>query len=317
MASIKKCLLLNFDEGSNSPSHEYKKMVDKNYLELTQLLPQDRLEEVEIMMLHNGRRVDGRRAAEIFRDNSRFCDITDIIVDISSLPRSIYFPIIIRILDVIREERTTVGEKRNLHVIVAQNTEIDRNIYEKELDEKASYIFSLSGKMLLSAANFQPVIWFPVLGEGKAEQLERIRDLLTSNRSFTDIEVCPVIPFPAKNPRKPDIMIAEYYQVLLDNSEVESRNIIYADESNPFDVYQQIREAGILYDDSLKCLEGCVKVVSALSGKLLSLGALLAAYEGDMAVAYVGAQGYGIRGCIENNNEVELYEVWIEGEPYE
>lgn len=317
-----ECLLINYDEGENSPSREYEEKVQENYNALTTLVDgKTTLREVEIRMLNEERRIEGREAAQIFSNEDSLNGYTDIIIDISALPRSIYFNLVAQLLELCKTSKKPTGGNRNIHIIVAENSKIDVQIEEQELDEKADYMPLLSGSMTLSATMDQPVIWFPVLGEGKEEHINRIYNLLSTSmvdEKYVDIEVCPVLPFPAKNLRRPDIIIAEYHRVF-DALEVESRNIIYSDEQNPFDVYQQIIDAAQRYDEALSLGKpgGCRLVVSALSSKLLSLGVLLAAFEGQMAVAYVGAQGYRYTEKQYDANDTELFEVWIEGEPYE
>ena len=91
----------------------------------------------------------------------------------------------------------------------------------------------------------------------------------------------------------------EYRELLFDQLRIEPTNIIYAAERNPFEAYRQIRRTILQYGRALEPLGGCRSVVSALSTKLLSLGALLAAYElkqagVDVGIAHVESQGYSI-----------------------
>jgi hypothetical protein len=257
--------------------------------------------------------VQGRQVADYLSTYSKLSSYTDIVVDISALPRSIYFPMINQLIK--------LCGKQNLHVIVAENSGLDLTIKANELEESANYMFSFSGEMQLIALNDLPVVWFPVIGEGKTAQLERIyRTIKDNTKNPKTIEICPILPFPAKNPRRVDNLIAEYHRLLLEGFEVEPRNIIYADEKNPFDIYRQIIDAAKLYDEALKPVGGCRKVVSVLSSKLLSLGALIAANEGKMAVAYVGAQSYTINDSselVQNLESDTLHEVWLLGEPYD
>ena len=62
-------------------------------------------------------------------------------------------------------------------------------------------------------------------------------------------------------------------------------------------------------------------VLSALSSKLLSLGALLAAYELKRAghavgIAHVHALGYNMSNPPSRAKSGEIFEVWVTGEPY-
>lgn len=311
------CIAINFIEGDNSPSKIYEGKVQKNFQELEELL-KGNVSQVNIEMLDNKRRTGGRKVAELFKDPKSIAGFSDIILDISAMPRSIYFPLINRLLKVCRIVPDG-GQKTNLHIVIAENSSLDIRITASELDENASYMFSFGGQMELESLEELPIVWFPVLGEGKLEQLRIIHKLIKNSLRDLQVEIYPVLPFPAKDPRRVDDLIAEYHQILLEHFEVEPGNIIYADEQNPFDVYKQIRDAGDRYDEALEPLEGCRKVVSALSSKLLSLGVLIAAFEGNMAVGYVGAQGYNIAELNEGEDSDQpavLFEVWLEGEPY-
>ena len=46
-------------------------------------------------------------------------------------------------------------------------------------------------------------------------------------------DVCPILPFPAADPRRPDRLIEEYAAEMQSVWEVEPRDVVYADEKNP------------------------------------------------------------------------------------
>ncbi len=92
-------------------------------------------------------------------------------------------------------------------------------------------------------------------------------------------------------------------------------------EQNPFEVYRQIHQTVKHYNEALKPLGGCKVAISALSSKLLSIGALLAAYElkgakFSIGIANVEAQGYQIEGDTESI-KAELFTLWLIGDCYE
>lgn len=307
------CYVINIDEGTHSPTKEYSDQVSQNFKQLTSLLLDKCIKTIEIKMSERRRWVGGRRIAGNFAAYNTIQEYTDIIIDISAMPRSIYFPLINQLLKLLEKEKES---KINLHIVVAEHFGIDNNIKAVELDDTSSYMFSFSGQMEQYALNDSPIIWFPVLGEGKEDQVSIIYKTLISTFNNVDIEVCPVLPFPSFNPRRVDNLLIEYHRQLK-QLEVEPKNIIYADEQNPFDVYRKIREASLNYDEVLEPIGGCRKVMSTLSSKLLSLGALIAAHEGEMAVAFVGSQGYSlISDNADLDHQNELFEVWLVGEPY-
>jgi hypothetical protein len=165
----------------------------------------------------------------------------------------------------------------------------------------------------------QPKIWIPILGERQETQLERIYNLID-----VPDEICPVLPFPALDPRRGDNLVLEYRNLLFDRLRIEPRNFIYASEWNPFEVYRQIRRTILHYREVLGPLGGCRTVLSALSTKLLSVGALLVAYElkqakVDVGIAHVGSQGYIMDddpGAQGPQAPSELFGLWLAGECY-
>jgi hypothetical protein len=122
------------------------------------------------------------------------------------------------------------------------------------------------------------------------------------------------------NPRRSDNLVAEYRDFLFDRLRVEPCNFIYASEWNTFEVYRQIYRTVERYNVALEALGKCKIVVSALSSKLLSVGALLAAYEAKrkgymVGISHVETHGYKINEQIASCNP-ELFSLWIAGECY-
>jgi len=315
---VKECLLVKYDEGANSPSREYQSLVEANVGSVRSLMnDKGIIRELTIPMLSdNGRRIGSRRASDAIDDNviGRF---DNIVVDISSMPRSVYFPIIAKLLYLL-DVRSVVSASEpsiNLHVLVAEDISIDEKIREDGIDDHAEYMHGFSSDMVQEATATAPRVWIPVLGEGKEEQLERLHDHVRPD------EICPVFPSPSTNPRRADDLVAEYHNLLFDRLRVEPSNFIYASEWNPFEVYRQIYETIKRYNDALETLGGCKVVVSALSSKLLSVGALLAAYEAKkngfmIGISHVQTHGYKILGDL-GSCAPKLYSLWIAGECYD
>lgn len=168
------CMAINFQEGEFSPSRAYMDKVSYNFEQLKHLLSgRHTLINKELKMIEGKRRIGGRKAAELFADKEILSPYTDIVVDISAMPRNIYFPLINQILMLL--DKADIKEQgKNLHVIVAEDFSQDIKISAKELDENASYMFSFSANMELEDSAETPLIWFPLLGEGKQEQINEI-----------------------------------------------------------------------------------------------------------------------------------------------
>jgi hypothetical protein len=205
----------------------------------------------------------------------------------------------------------------NLHVITASNPILDSMINEVGPDEDAHYIPRFSGKMELEAQEEIPKVWIPILGESKYHQLRRIYDHVSPE------EVTPMLPFPAKNPRRGDDLVEEYHTLLFDEWRVQPQDIVYASERNPFQVYRSIMKTVNLYSKALNPLDGCRTAVSTLSSKLLSIGALLSAYDSktkdnglDIAIAHIESQGYNIDVDLSESGSSTLCSLWLAGQCY-
>ena len=132
-------------------------------------------------------------------------------------------------------------------------------------------------------------------------------------------EVCPVLPSPARNPRRGDDIVMQYQKLLFDEVRLDPRNIIHSSEFNPFDVYRQVRRTVLHYTNVLDIIGGCRIALSAMCSKVMSLGILLVAYElkggdAEVGIAHIECQGYDVPQGLDVN--VELVGIWIAGECY-
>jgi hypothetical protein len=312
-------MLLAFEEGAESPSQAHRALRLANEDRLKQIVIANECELMRrtvMLVSADNRRIGGRSIAREFDSQDAFIAYTDIVVDISALPRGLYLPLLAKLLDLF-DRGWTDSVMRNLHVVVADSPSVDAAIQDEGIDENATFLHGFSAaEFEREATREQPRVWLPVLGRGQRVQLDRILALVAPD------EICPVLPSPSHNPREGDDLILEYRDLLFDQLRVEPRNIIHASESNPFEVYRQLVRSVRHYKSALTPLNGCKAALSAMSSKLASLGALLAAYElrngpgderVDVAFAHVEAQGYSL-----NTDSVAapptLYSVWIAGE---
>jgi hypothetical protein len=201
--------------------------------------------------------------------------------------------------------------------VVSENANIDSKIKERGIDEDVGYLRGFGGTLELASEAEEPVIWFPILGEDKLEHLDKAHNQIRPN------EICPVLPFPSKDPRRSDQLIKTYHQLLFDRLSIEPQNLMYVPERNPFEAYIRLTKAIQNYHNSLQSLGGCKAVISTFSSKLLSIGTLLCAYEliGKIGVGVlnVDSQGYEIDDFEEMKKlkeDSELFVIWLTGEPY-
>jgi len=307
--------LVEFTEGATSSSHAYAPMVEENLRRLEKLMAgRGAIQRHRIAIRSDdGRRIASQSALNIFKKRNDLGDYTDIVLDISSAPRGVYLPLMAKILHLLDHSPICTGQPRtNFHLLAWEDSQLDARIQDEGVEERGDFISPFRGGMDREASAGQPRIWIPLLGEAHRIQLERINVLVTPD------EICPVLPSPARNPRRGDNLVIEYHDLLFDSWRVEPRNFIYGAEQNPFEVYRQITRAICGYRESFAPLGGAKFVLSALSSKLLSVAALLVAYDFkqiqvEIGIAHVDCHGYRLNPSAAANDG-ELFSLWLTGE---
>lgn len=317
------CILIEFDEGQGSTSNNYKSHVDSNISELSKLINLD-IQTKKISLWkgrgRNRRRIGDREAANIISTYEDINSYTDIIVDISALPRGIYFSLLGKLLTLIDKNKVNNKELHNLFVLTSENAKIDQVTKEDDPDDDLRFSHGFGGGLELTSDH--PIIWFPILGENKLKNIDKAHNKINPH------EICPLLPFPSKDPRRSDTLLIEYHQLLFDELRIEPQNILYVPEQNPFEVYRNLAMAIDNYNETLSIINGCKAAISTFSSKLLSIGALITAYELNnregsnkigVGVLNVDSKGYRIEDETELEtlkNESELFLTWLTGEPY-
>mgnify|MGYP000892627149 CR=1 FL=1 len=318
------CLLICYDEGPNSPSEKQGSILKSNMDTLKFITDKaGEYSEKEIKMWVNegtgiNRRRVGSKVAHAFKDKSELIKYDDIIIDISSMPRGIYFPLITNILKLLDDLQREIGKVTNLHLIVAEDAELDYKIKEIGIDEDANCVYGFSGDLYMESTDGVPKVWFPILGEAKHQQLRRIYNHIRPD------EICPVLPSPSSDPRRGDKMMIDYRELIFDEWNVDTKNIIYSNEKNPFETYRQLVRAINYYKKVLEPLNGCRPIISAVTSKLISIGALLTAYDLkskgiNISLVNIEAQGYEITNLTKNvsTSTRQLFTLLLKGEEYD
>ena len=276
------------------------------------------LADIDIKMRGGGNsNVTSRNTRAAVSRRDELAQFTDVIIDISAMPRTVALTAIAQLIALLDEIAQKGGPSINLHVAVAESVTADRGHASGSLSDTVTSLVGFSGQLTSESSANVPRVWFPVLGERQAARLERIREELDPD------EICPTIPFPSRDPRRGDRLIEEYRQLLFDDFRVESANSLYASEYNPFEAYRQLYGAIDRYRDALRELGGCKVFVSPLSSKLLSVGALLACYDHranaggpdkvNVGIPYVESVTYG-EPTDSVDATTELYSLWIRGD---
>ena len=308
---IAECRVIEFSSGSGLAAREELDRAGKHRESLQRLFAGNALNSVQIpMRTREGRGIGGTRISEAFRDPQSYAGFSDVVVDITALPAELYFPLIATLLEVWRSGITAPLVLGNLHVAVCHNPEVDSMI-SPEGGDKAELMYGFPGTMQRASIGNPIPIWVPVLGENQFGRLQKITE-------FVGPEViAPVLPFPARNPRRGDDLLLAYRSLIFETWEVDPSDIIYADEQDPFDLYAKLCALSSNYQESLQTIGTAQMVVSSHSSKLHSLGVLLAAWEKEIGVAHVQTTGHVVNGRFGSEHSFgELFEIWLAGEPY-
>ncbi len=209
---------------------------------------------------------------------------TDIILDVSSLPRATYLALLTNILHKLVPTKDVASDKPhplyangvNFHVLVAEDAHLDGQIRAEDPSNDLVMIPGFITAWQAESQQDRPLVWFPVLGEKRVNQLQKIID---SALIPMEAEVCPVVPHPSKDPRRADNLLVEYRGPLFDSRKTPTSNILYAHESHPFEAYRQLLGAMRRYENSMSIMGGCRLVMTPLGSKLITLGAGLACFE--------------------------------------
>ena len=236
-------------------------------------------------------------------------DIGHLILDISSLPSSLYFPILAAGLTSF--DRNIDPFPREIQVVACENPDVDAAVDELGVSE-ALVVGGFRGGLEYESEPSGTVIWAPVVGENAGPALVAIHEFLTPD------DVFPILPFPARNPRRGDQLLLEHQVELLDGFGVGAENIIFADEHNPFDLYRTLSR---LESDLRLALDGLGRTTLAVSthaSKVLSLGVLLAAYERQLPIVAAPPLDYELMNIelapVAAHHQVST--AWLAGLPY-
>ena len=228
-----------------------------------------------------------------------------VIIDMSGLPASLHFALIQLFL----HQSLASGPGRfdgNLIVVVAEDAAVDERIAPSELGRPS--VLTALGRMEDPPGT---VIWIPVLGAGASEELVQLREMLKPQ------EVCPVVPFPSSRSRRGDDLVVEHGEFLFDHMQFEPRNVLYASESNPFDLYRQLVLLAQRYRKALAPLGPTTIVASEHGSKPMSLGVLPAAHDARIVVAQAEPAAYELGSAPEGwSGTPVLHAAWLTGAPY-
>ena len=191
---VRDAVVIEYDEGPASPSRSYLDQRDENGRRLESVFNgRGTITRRAIEMYSDdGRRVGARSIANEFSSLESFRIYSDVVVDISALPRGLYFPLLSKLLSLFDHDS---GDKQrpNLHVVVAHSPALDQCVIDEGVEESASFLHGFAAASFeREATKEQPRIWIPLLGRNQVTQLERIYELINPD------EICPLLPSPSR-----------------------------------------------------------------------------------------------------------------------
>jgi len=215
---------------------------------------------------------------------------TDLILDVSSLPRVAYLAILTGVLQHLVPDKSATSPLSasgiNFQVLAAEDSDLDSLIASEDPSADLVTIPGFSAALYAESMKDWPMVWFPILGESRLGQLTAVSSAIPDKA-----EICPIVPHPSRGLRKAEELLIEYQSLLIDKLQVPVSNLLYVSESNPFEAYRQLISAMERYRASLRILGGCRLAVTPLSNKLVTLGAGLACFEMSQGSA---SQAYGV-----------------------
>lgn len=303
--------LIRFKEAPNSDSLKYSSRVEANLQRLYSLVSKEQVTEKEIEMWDltgdSERPISDSNSAKFISKNMEKLQDYDVIsVDISALPQNIYFILLDKLLG-------AFYGKKIINIMACENYLVDKKTNPVGIDERAHYFMGYGA--IGNTNNGKPVVWIPVLGECEKERLIKCHDFIMQESESE--EICPVVPFPSINERRADEILLKFREQLFDTWNIEKKNIIYASETNPFQVYRRVCETVEHYCKVLKPLgdkeqsenESCRFVFTALTSKLMAIGTFLAAFnlkreKYNINIAGLYNRGYNVGNASEEKASV-------------
>lgn len=195
---------------------------------------------------------------------------TDIIVDVSAFPRSMMYTLIGHLW----KHRKI---KQNLFAVLTQTPERDRTTTKKFVD--TCYV---KGDRRYPRKGDQ--VWVPILDD-EIDRMDAIYDFLRP------VEVFPLVPFPDRDLRRGDSLLTRCRDTIFGKWQVPFENIMYASGSVPWDVFRKLSDFAELHASTRPTSS---LVISALAGRAISIGALVATLKYNLYICHIQPAEYNM-----------------------
>lgn len=264
---------------------------DANEAALRAIVPTSQVKHVEVFG-DDGAAVGGPRIAALLGEVKIDESVTDIVLDMSALSIGIGFPAAKMLL---ADCEATPG--RSFHILIVSNPELEDRIVS-EPAERAMPVKGFSGTGHLTGVLESARIWIPQLAKGRKAALSRIG--LAVGDCY---KICPVLPFPARDPRRADSLIGEYENELVNEWQVDPRDLVYVSERNPLDCYRTLTTLKERYGHTVEGTFEPHIILSPIGSRVMATGALMAAIEHDLTVQYLETVRYEYDGAAHTEDD--------------
>lgn len=271
---------------------------------LVELFPQSTVADVPIFAT-DGAAIGGREVVRLLQkiDLSPY---TDVLVDVSALSTGMLFTAVKFLYEQLRGD-----PNRNLHLFVKKDDTLDFRIRGTPSDTPV-FVHGFRSTFTLESSARAAKLWLPQLVPRRRMMLEGLQTYLAAD------DICPILPFPNGDPRLGETLVEEYRETLA-SWNVDLRNLLYAADHDPRDLYLKItqlhRSRSSLFDPGNAML-----VLSPTGGKVIALGALLAALDLELPVVLYESVGYELdpvpAPLPSSTHNNFLMHIWLHGAAY-
>jgi len=295
-------------EERGDPAAHLQQEADNNERAMQSLIPLCHVEQIRVFDPDDGAPVSGQRIVEAL-DRFQWPDnLTDIVLDASALSTGVCFPMARYLL-----ARSEAIEGLNFHIMISSNPELDVRIIGEPYSDP-TFVRGFVGDFTPDVNKPIARIWLPQLASGRMAVLRKIRGF----HGDAVYKICPILPFPSRNPRRADDLIVEYLPLLTDEG-VDPRDFIYVSERDPLDSFRKISTLKIRYDRTVEDIYSSALVLSPVGSKVMALGAMMAAIEHGLPVQHVENLRYDFdpntQGAEHEKIDLTVH-VWLHGPIY-
>lgn len=246
------------------------------------------MEIVDVAILaEDGAPVGGRNACARVHQWLSAKTYTDVVVDATGMSRCTVFPIVKQLYLLSRTSPIRV------HLLVADSDQVFSNV-ESVSSDRGGWMHGFPGETETDEFFKALKLWVVQLSEKAGASLQTMFRELDSPE-----EVCPVLPFPSRNPRRADELLFEHRDYWQREWFESPLNFIRAHESDPMDVFQSIVRLHATREEALTG-SGLMSqtVLSPVGRRLPGIGMLLAALAYELPIFYLETVGYDINGDV-------------------